>query len=145
MARPGLLVPPRAAARRWPPRSARCSTIPRAARAMGRAGRRRVEEQFSWASVAARTETLYADAIEDVRAGGGRSVPAPTCHLRGFVFDLDGCVWNGAVLDPGAREALRRSTRSGRALGFLSNNSRATGEDLRAGCTASASTSPSTC
>jgi len=52
-------------------------------------------------------------------------------HLRGFVFDLDGCVWNGSVLEPGAREALQALHASGRALGFLSNNSRTTGEDLR--------------
>ncbi len=40
---------------------------PVAARAMGQAGRRRVEERFSWASVAARTEALYAEAIADFR------------------------------------------------------------------------------
>jgi glycogen synthase len=33
------------------------------ARAFGEAGRRRVEERFSWASVAERTEAVYADAI----------------------------------------------------------------------------------
>jgi alpha-maltose-1-phosphate synthase len=33
------------------------------ARALGRAGRRRVEERFSWTSVAERTERVYADAI----------------------------------------------------------------------------------
>jgi 5'-nucleotidase len=52
-------------------------------------------------------------------------------HLRGFVFDLDGCVWNGSTLEPGAREALLALHASGRAVGFLSNNSRATGDDLR--------------
>jgi 4-nitrophenyl phosphatase len=57
--------------------------------------------------------------------------PGSLAHLRGFVFDLDGCVWNGSVLEPGAREALLQLHASGRALGFLSNNSRATGEDLR--------------
>ena len=51
--------------------------------------------------------------------------------LRGFVFDLDGCVWNGEVLNPGAREFLDGLARSGRRLAFLSNNSRATGRDLR--------------
>src|SRR5262245_57369834 len=35
------------------------------ARAMGRAGRRRVEERFSWASVAERTERVYAEAIAE--------------------------------------------------------------------------------
>jgi HAD superfamily hydrolase (TIGR01450 family) len=51
--------------------------------------------------------------------------------LRGFIFDLDGCVWNGEVLNPGARELLEGVARSGRGLGFLSNNSRATGRELR--------------
>ena len=36
---------------------------PATARRMGQAGRRRVEKQFSWASVAERTERVYADAI----------------------------------------------------------------------------------
>ncbi len=40
---------------------------PARARAMGEAGRRRVEDQFSWASVAARTADLYRDAIADLR------------------------------------------------------------------------------
>ena len=26
--------------------------------------------------------------------------------LSGFVFDLDGCVWNGGMLNPGAGELL---------------------------------------
>ena len=41
---------------------------------MGEAGRKRVEERFSWASVAARTEALYAEAIEEFRreAGDGK-------------------------------------------------------------------------
>jgi alpha-maltose-1-phosphate synthase len=37
------------------------------ARALGQAGRRRVEERFSWASVAERTEQVYAAAIDDFR------------------------------------------------------------------------------
>lgn len=40
---------------------------PDRARAMGQAGRRRVEEKFSWASVAAATERVYADAIADFK------------------------------------------------------------------------------
>ncbi|HET9491358.1 MAG TPA: glycogen synthase [Methylomirabilota bacterium] len=40
---------------------------PGAARAMGKAGRRRVEERFSWARVAARTEEVYAEAIAEFR------------------------------------------------------------------------------
>jgi glycosyltransferase involved in cell wall biosynthesis len=35
------------------------------ARSLGRAGRRRVEERFSWASVAEQTERIYAAAIAD--------------------------------------------------------------------------------
>jgi alpha-maltose-1-phosphate synthase len=37
------------------------------ARKMGKAGRRRVEERFSWASVAARTVEIYRDAIAEFR------------------------------------------------------------------------------
>jgi glycosyltransferase involved in cell wall biosynthesis len=44
---------------------------PRQARAMGQAGRRRVEERFSWASVAERTERVYADAIADFKRSSG--------------------------------------------------------------------------
>jgi HAD superfamily hydrolase (TIGR01450 family) len=51
--------------------------------------------------------------------------------LRGFVFDLDGCVWNGGVLNPGAREVLAALRASGRRVAFVSNNSRATGLDLQ--------------
>jgi glycogen synthase len=36
-------------------------------REMGKAGRRRVEEKFSWASVAERTEQVYADAIAEFK------------------------------------------------------------------------------
>src|SRR5918992_186609 len=50
---------------------------------------------------------------------------------RAFVFDLDGCVWHGSVLSPGAAEVLARLHAAGRAVGFISNNSRATGGDPR--------------
>jgi 4-nitrophenyl phosphatase len=53
-------------------------------------------------------------------------------RLRGFVFDLDGCVWNGHALNPGARDTLLALHAAGRGLAFISNNSRATGDDLRA-------------
>ncbi len=60
-------------------------------------------------------------------------MPGPDlARLRGFVFDLDGCVRRGRVLSPGAREALEALHAAGRRLAFLSNNSRATGGDLRA-------------
>jgi 4-nitrophenyl phosphatase len=51
-------------------------------------------------------------------------------RAQGFVFDLDGCVWNGNVLNPGAGETLAGLARSGRRLAFLTNNSRATGDDI---------------
>jgi 4-nitrophenyl phosphatase len=51
---------------------------------------------------------------------------------RGFVFDLDGCVWQGDVLEPGAGRVLTALHRAGRGVAFLTNNSRATGGDIRA-------------
>jgi len=45
--------------------------------------------------------------------------------LRGFVFDLDGCVWTGDVLVPGAGEVLALLREQGRKISFLTNNSRA--------------------
>jgi glycogen synthase len=66
----GLLVPPAnpdalAAALR------RVLDDPALARSMGRAGRKRVEDKFSWASVAARTQEIYADAIADFKRSSG--------------------------------------------------------------------------
>jgi HAD superfamily hydrolase (TIGR01450 family) len=51
---------------------------------------------------------------------------------RGFVFDLDGCVWQGDTLNPGARETLTALHGAGRGVAFLTNNSRARGRDMRA-------------
>jgi len=51
---------------------------------------------------------------------------------RGFVFDLDGCVWQGSTLLPGAGDTLTALHRAGRGVAFLTNNSRATGLDMRA-------------
>ncbi|HEU5195833.1 MAG TPA: HAD-IIA family hydrolase [Methylomirabilota bacterium] len=50
---------------------------------------------------------------------------------RGFVFDLDGCVWQGNTLNPGAGETLTALHRAGRGVAFLTNNSRARGRDIR--------------
>ena len=50
--------------------------------------------------------------------------------IRGFVFDLDGCVWNGNTLSPGAADTLSRLVRAGRRVAFLTNNSRATADDI---------------
>src|SRR5437762_613823 len=44
---------------------------PALGRRMGQAGRKRVEAQFSWASVAERTERVYAGAIADSRKSSG--------------------------------------------------------------------------
>jgi alpha-maltose-1-phosphate synthase len=44
---------------------------PALARDMGRAGRKRVEEKFSWASVAERTEQVYGDAIAEFKRSSG--------------------------------------------------------------------------
>jgi HAD superfamily hydrolase (TIGR01450 family) len=52
--------------------------------------------------------------------------------VRGFVFDLDGCVWNGNTLNPGAADTLARLARAGRGLAFLTNNSRARAGDILA-------------
>jgi len=51
-------------------------------------------------------------------------------RVRGFVFDLDGCVWNGNTLSPGAAETLGRLVAAGRRIAFLTNNSRATADDI---------------
>ncbi|HEY3065454.1 MAG TPA: glycogen synthase [Methylomirabilota bacterium] len=62
----GLLVPPgQPAALATALR--RLLDKPEEAREMGRAGRRRVEEKFSWASVAERTEEIYRDAIAEFK------------------------------------------------------------------------------
>ncbi len=59
-------------------------------------------------------------------------MPAPAlAGVRGFVFDLDGCVWNGNALNPGAGRTLAALRRAGHGLAFLTNNSRATGADIR--------------
>ena len=42
--------------------------------------------------------------------------------LRGFVFDLDGCVWTGDVLVPGADDVLASLREQGRGVAFLTNN-----------------------
>ena len=46
-------------------------------------------------------------------------------ETRGFVFDLDGCVWTGDVLVPGAADVLALLRAQGRGVCFLTNNSRA--------------------
>lgn len=52
--------------------------------------------------------------------------------VRGFVFDLDGCVWQGERLNPGAAETLAALHARDRGVAYLTNNSRATGADISA-------------
>jgi glycogen synthase len=66
----GLLVPPADPAA-LADALGRVLADPARARAMGQAGRRRVEAQFSWASVAERTEQVYADAIAEFKRSSG--------------------------------------------------------------------------
>jgi glycogen synthase len=66
----GLLVPPArpdelAAALR------KVLDNPQTAKAMGKAGRARVEAKFSWDSVAARTQQLYGEAIDEFKRSSG--------------------------------------------------------------------------
>jgi glycerol-1-phosphatase len=52
--------------------------------------------------------------------------------MRGFIFDLDGCVWTGDVLIPGAADVLTLLRSQGRAITFLTNNSRARAATMQA-------------
>jgi alpha-maltose-1-phosphate synthase len=62
----GVLVPPAQPAALAQALN-RVLSSPDLGRDMGRAGRRRVEDKFSWASVAERTEQVYADAIAEFK------------------------------------------------------------------------------
>ena len=53
-------------------------------------------------------------------------------EMRGFVFDLDGCVWSGEMLTPGAAEVLGKLRQQGKAVCFLTNNSRARARTMQA-------------
>jgi len=50
--------------------------------------------------------------------------------LRAFIFDLDGCVYNGETLLPGVETVLDALRRSGRRVLFLTNNSRQAADEL---------------
>lgn len=52
--------------------------------------------------------------------------------LRGFIFDLDGCVYTGDTLVPGVQAFLGELREKGRRILFLTNNSREAGEELQA-------------
>jgi HAD superfamily hydrolase (TIGR01450 family) len=45
-------------------------------------------------------------------------------HLRGFAFDLDGCIWAGPTLLPGAAELVSALRQAGRRVLFVTNSSR---------------------
>ena len=66
----GLLVPPARPAALAEALD-RVLADPALARAMGQAGRRRVEAHFSWASIAERTEQVYAEAIAEFKCSSG--------------------------------------------------------------------------
>ena len=66
----GLLVPP-ARPDALAEALNRVLANPALARAMGQAGRRRVEAEFSWASIAERTEQVYAQAITEFKRSAG--------------------------------------------------------------------------
>src|SRR3989304_3496842 len=52
--------------------------------------------------------------------------------LRGFIFDLDGCVYTGNRLAPGVQAVLQALRGTGRRILFLTNNSREDGGELHA-------------
>jgi HAD superfamily hydrolase (TIGR01450 family) len=52
--------------------------------------------------------------------------------VRGFIFDLDGCVYTGNRLVPGVQAVLQALRGKGRRLLFLTNNSREDGGQLQA-------------
>jgi HAD superfamily hydrolase (TIGR01450 family) len=57
------------------------------------------------------------------RSDGGPD-PSPVAALRGFGFDLDGCIWAGPRLLPGARELVATLRGAGRGVVFVTNSSR---------------------
>src|SRR5574341_1611057 len=52
--------------------------------------------------------------------------------VRGFIFDLDGCVYTGNRLVPGVQAILQELRAMGRRILFLTNNSREDGGQLQA-------------
>jgi HAD superfamily hydrolase (TIGR01450 family) len=50
--------------------------------------------------------------------------------LRGFAFDLDGCIWAGRTLLPGAAELVAALRTAGRRVVFVTNSSRELSEAL---------------
>ncbi len=56
--------------------------------------------------------------------GHSRSIAARLAELRGFAFDLDGTIWEGPRLMPGAVELVEDLRGSGLPVVFASNSSR---------------------
>jgi glycerol-1-phosphatase len=50
--------------------------------------------------------------------------------VRGFAFDLDGCIWAGSTLLPGAADLVRGLREAGRRVVFVTNSSRELGDAL---------------
>ncbi len=50
--------------------------------------------------------------------------PIPLGALRAFAFDLDGCIWAGPTLLPGAAELVAALREAGRRVLFVTNSSR---------------------
>ena len=50
--------------------------------------------------------------------------------MKGFAFDLDGTIWSGETLLPGAIELVDTLRKAGRKLVFVSNNSRKPAAEL---------------
>jgi hypothetical protein len=69
------------------------------ARQMGRAGRRRVEEHFSWASIAARTKRMYEELLRE--KGRLRQFASPRPSKNGHSATLRACAQPAADI-PGA-------------------------------------------
>jgi HAD superfamily hydrolase (TIGR01450 family) len=55
---------------------------------------------------------------------GAPTDPGPLGVLRGFAFDLDGCIWAGSTLLPGAAELVAALREAGRRVVFVTNSSR---------------------
>lgn len=65
----------------------------------------------------------------DPGAAGGVT-PVMLADLRGYAFDLDGCVWLGDTLLPGAAELVAALRSAGRRVVFVTNSSRELGAGL---------------
>lgn len=55
---------------------------------------------------------------------------APLAHMRAVFFDLDGCLWFGDTPAEGATELVEAVRASGRRVGFVSNISGGSGQDI---------------